>query len=81
MYQAWPRSFVAPGITNWAGLARASAANIGPIPPKYMRGTLMPIDTAARTIRTSFRTLTHATARTPLTKTNPATRATAITMA
>ncbi len=34
MYQEWLRLLVAPGITKWVGLACATAANIGPIPPK-----------------------------------------------
>ena len=59
----------------------ASALNIGPIPPKWMAGIPIPMQTAATTISTSLTTLTQATARTPLVKTKPTNTTTQITIA
>jgi hypothetical protein len=81
MYQVCPRFAVAPGMVRCAGRLCANAANMRPIPPKWIYGIPMPMETAANTINTSLRTLTQATARTPLAKTKATNRTTEIAIA
>ena len=81
MYHACPRFAVAPGMVRCAGRVCARRSEHRADAAKVDERNADADRKRRNTINTSFTTLTQATARTPLAKTNATSRATATAMA